>query len=132
MWLRYLTLLFVCLIACAGCTGASKGNVVDVDSTSCDEEDISSSFEYSMPIDLTEILQTYELYQKSSAQDQDSILLSFVDEEMCEEEVALFEDTSFVIRLPEYKDSKIPFLAVAEEFYNNCMFVWNMWSNFEV
>ncbi len=85
-----------------------------------------------MPVDLTDILQAYELYQKSSADEQESILFSFVDEEMCEGEVTLFEDTSFVIRLPEYRDSKIPFLAVAEEFYNNCSFAWNMWSNFEV
>lgn len=128
---KSLTLLFVCLIALSGCSGASKGNTKDVE-VAKSNENRSSSFEYSMPVDLTDILQAYELYQKSSADEQESILFSFVDEEMCEGEVTLFEDTSFVIRLPEYRDSKIPFLAVAEEFYNNCSFAWNMWSNFEV
>ena len=95
-------------------------------------EERISAFENNLPVDLSEVLQAYELYQKSNAVEQNSILFSFVDKEMCEGDVTLFEDTSFVIRLPEYKDSKIPFLAVAEEFYNNCSFTWNIWSNFEV
>ncbi|MBQ9169322.1 MAG: hypothetical protein IJ148_00655 [Bacteroidaceae bacterium] len=126
-----LALCLLYAIALSGCSGASKGNTKDVE-VAKSNENRSSSFEYSMPVDLTDILQAYELYQKSSADEQESILFSFVDEEMCEGEVTLFEDTSFVIRLPEYKDSKIPFLAVAEEFYNNCSFTWNIWSNFEV
>ena len=124
-------LYLLCVLALSGCSGTNKGNTKDVEVAESNENR-SSSFEYDMPVDLTEILQAYELYQKSSADEQDSILFSFVDEEMCEGEVTLFEDTSFVIRLPEYKHSKIPFLAVAEEFYNNCSFAWNMWSNFEV
>lgn len=132
MWSIGLALLFVCVMALSGCTGANKGNTKDVEATNCNEEKCSNSFEYSMPVDLTDVLQTYELYKGCSVDEQDSILLSFVDEEMCEGEVTLFEDTSFVLRLPEYKDSGIPFLAVAEEFYNNCSFAWNLWSNFEV
>ena len=128
---KSLTLCLLSAMALSGCSGASKGNTKEVE-VAKSNENRSSSFEYSKPIDLTDILQAYELYQKSSADEQESILFSFVDEEMCEGEVTLFEDTSFVIRLPEYRDSKIPFLAVAEEFYNNCSFAWNMWSNFEV
>ena len=131
MWSESLDLFLLSAMALSGCSGASKGNTKDV-VVANSNENRSSSFEYSMPVDLTDILQAYKLYQKSSADEQDSILFSFVDKEMCEGEVTLFEDTSFVIRLPEYKDSKIPFLAAAEEFYNNCSFAWNMWSNFEV
>ena len=131
MWSKGLAFFLVCAMALSGCSGASKGNSKDVE-VAKSNENRSNSFEYSKPIDLTDILQAYELYQKSSADEQESILFSFVDEEMCEGEVTLFEDTSFVIRLPEYRDSKIPFLAAAEEFYNNCSFAWNMWSNFEV
>lgn len=131
MWSTGLALCLLSAMALSGCSGASKGNTKDVE-VAKSNENRSSSFEYSMPVDLTDILQAYELYQKSSADEQESILFSFVDEEMCEGEVTLFEDTSFVIRLPEYRDSKIPFLAVAEEFYNNCSFAWNIWSNFEV
>lgn len=92
----------------------------------------TEEFDNDMPVDLSDVIKEYELYQRCNADEQDSILFSFVDEEMCEGEVTLFEDTSFVIRLKEYKHSKNSYLASAEEFYNNCSFAWNIWSNFEV
>ena len=118
--MRY-TNLFVLLLTAlcfVGCGNASKNP--------------TEEFDNDMPVDISEVIQEYELYQRSNADEQDSILFSFVDEEMCEGEVSLFEDTSFVIRLPEYKHSNNSYLAFAEEFYNNCSFAWNIWSNFEV
>lgn len=94
--------------------------------------DSYSPFENSMPVDLSDILEAYDFYQKGNTDKRDSIEQSFLDKELCEDEITLFEDTSFAIRLPEYKDSKNSFLALAEDFYNNCSFAWNLWSNFEV
>ena len=37
-----------------------------------------------------------------------------------------------MLRVPEYANSKQPFLANAEDFYNSCALSWNVWSNYEV
>ena len=118
--------LIISVFAICSCSSNMKN------SRSNNQKEKSSEFEYDMPVDLSDVIKEYELYQRCNADEQDSILYSFVDEEMCEGEVTLFEDTSFVIRLPEYKHSNNSYLAFAEEFYNNCSFAWNIWSNFEV
>ena len=96
------------------------------------QEEQSNSFEYYLPVDISDVIQGYELYQSSNDDVRDSIKYPFVDRKMCEGEGILNEDTSFVIRLPKYKNSKNKYLASAEEFYNNCSLAFNIWSNFEV
>ena len=44
----------------------------------------------------------------------------------------LFEDTSFVVRLPQYEGSEQPFLKNAEDFYNSCTMAHNLQSNLEM
>ena len=119
--------IFIIILAIVICS-CSKGTQND----SFHQIEKSSAFENDSPLDLSDVIRVYELYQRSNADEQDSILFTYVDEEMCEGEVTLFDDTSFVVRLPEYKQSNIPYLASAEEFYNNCSFLWNIWSNYEV
>ena len=98
----------------------------------CGEEKQSDLFDYSKPVDLSTILQTYDWYQRYEGEDKDSILYTKIGLELPEDEFYLFEDTSFVLRVPEYADSKQPFLANAEDFYNSCALSWNVWSNYEV
>ncbi len=99
---------------------------------SCGKEKPSDLFDYSDPIDLSAILQTYDWYQHYEGEDKDSIFYAKMNLELPEDEFFLFEDTSFVLRVPEYADSKQPFLANAEDFYNSCALSWNVWSNYEV
>ena len=99
---------------------------------SCEEEKESDLFDYSKPVDLSTILQTYDWYQHYEGENKDSILYTKIGLELPEDEFYLFEDTSFVLRVPEYDDSKQPFLANAEDFYNSCALSWNVWSNHEV
>ena len=95
-------------------------------------ESQSDSFDYSKPVDLSTILQAYDWYQRYEGGDKDSILYTKIGLELPEDEFYLFEDTSFVLRVPEYAVSKQPFLANAEDFYNSCALSWNVWSNYEV
>lgn len=99
---------------------------------SCGEEKGSDLFDYSKPVDLSIILQAYDWYQHYEGENKDSILYTKIGLELPEDEFYLFEDTSFVLRVPEYDDSKQPFLANAEDFYNSCALSWNVWSNHEV
>ena len=92
----------------------------------------SDSFDYSRSVDLSHILQAYDWQQKYEGDDESTILWSKIVPGLPEHEFYLFEDTSFVLRVPEYANSKQPFLANAEDFYNSCAFSWNIYSNFEV
>lgn len=99
---------------------------------SCVEKEHSDLFDYSDPVDLSTILQAYDWYLHYEGDNKDSILYTKFGLELPEDEFYLFEDTAFVLRVPEYTDSKQPFLANAEDFYNSCALSWNVWSNYEV
>ena len=99
---------------------------------SCGEEKESDLFDYSKPVDLSTILQAYNWYLHYEGENKDSILYTKIGLELPEDEFYLFEDTAFVLRVPEYTGSKQPFLANAEDFYNSCALSWNVWSNHEV
>lgn len=99
---------------------------------SCGKEKTSDLFDYSDPVDLSAILQTYDWFQHYEGENKDSTLYTKFGLELPEDEFHLFEDTAFVLRVPEYTDSKQPFLANAEDFYNSCALSWNVWSNYEV
>lgn len=98
----------------------------------CGEEKRTDLFDYSEPVDLATILKAYEWYQQYEGENKDSILYKMVDLNLPEDDIYLFEDTSFVLRVPEYEGSKQPFLSYAEDFYNSCALSWNVWSNHEV
>jgi len=98
----------------------------------CENQKSENEFESAEPVNLTSVLQTYELYEKSDGETKDSITFSIIDWEGCDEEIYLFEDNSFVLCVPEYNKSKEPFLAQAEDYFNACAFAWNVWSNYEV
>lgn len=99
---------------------------------SCGKKEHSDLFDYSKPVDLTRILQVYDWYQGCSDDDREITLTSKIADDMPEDVFLLCEDTSFVLRLPQYVGSQQPFLARAEEFYNSCALSWNVWSNYEV
>ena len=98
----------------------------------CGKEKQTDLFDYSDPVNLSAILQAYDWYQHYEGEDKDSILYTKMNLELPEDEFYLFEDTAFVLRVPEYAGSKQPFLANAEDFYNSCALSWNVWSNYEV
>ena len=108
--------ILLCLLAIGGC--AQK-----------EHKDI---FAYDNPVDLTEFMQLYDWYQEHENKNRDSVLLATFTADMPEDEFYLFTDTSFVLRVPEYANSKQPFLHTAEEFYNSCAFTWNLLSNYEI
>ncbi len=99
---------------------------------SCKNETQVESYDNCEPIDLSNILQAYDWQQKYEGEDETTILWSKIVPGIPEHEFYLFEDTSFVLRVPEYAYSKQPFLAHAEDFYNSCAISWNIYSNFEV
>ena len=114
---------YVHLLAALCCTACSI-NVGD--------ENQTEVFEYGEPVDLSVILRAYYWYELNEGDDKDSILFSFIDVNLPEDEIYLFEDTAFVLRVLEPAHSQQPFLATAEDFYNSCALSWNVWSNFEV
>lgn len=98
----------------------------------CEKKEHTDLFEYKDPVDLSFILQAYDWQKDYEGDDEYTILWSKIVPGMPEDEIYLYEDTSFVLRVPEYVNSKQPFLANAEEFYNSCSIGWNLYSNFEV
>ena len=106
--------------------------LLSASNVSCEKKEHTDLFEYKDPVDLSFILQAYEWQQNYEGDDEYTILWSKITPGIPEDEFYLFEDTSFVLRVPEYVHSKQPFLANAEDFYNSCSFAWNIYSNFEV
>lgn len=98
---------------------------------SCVEKQVSD-FDYSKPIDLSEIIKAYNWYHTYLGDDKDSILSTMIAPDLPEWDIFLYEDNSFALHAPEYAKSGQPFLASAEDFYNGCALAWNVWSNFEV
>ena len=98
----------------------------------CGEKKHKDLFDYNEPVDLSTILRAYDWYQHYEGENKDSIFYGMIDLNLPEYDIYLFEDTSFVLRVPEYEGSKQPFLANADDFYNSCALSWNIWSNYEV
>lgn len=88
-------------------------------------------FDYSKPADLTEIIKAYDQCQDEDDNHLYSPLYAILDLPD-DDGISLCEDTSFVLRVPEYANSDQPFLAFAEDFYNSFVLAWNVWSNHEV
>lgn len=99
---------------------------------SCAEEKEKASdlFDYSKPVDLSEIIETYDHCMSNEHETYNASQYAIPD--LPADEFYLSEDTSFVLRVPEYASSSQPFLAVAEDFYNSCLLAWNVWSDHEV
>lgn len=98
----------------------------------CEKNEHTDLFEYKAPVDLSSFLQAYEWQKGYQGDDEYTILWSKIVPGMPEDDIYLFEDTSFVLRVPEYANSTQPFLANAEDFYNSCSVSWNLYSNYEV
>lgn len=90
---------------------------------SCGKEKQTDLFDYSDPVDLSAILHAYDWCQHYEGEDKDSILYSKMNLDLPEDEFYLFEDTAFVLRVPEYAGSKQPFLANAEDLQQLCLVV---------
>lgn len=105
-----------------------------VSMTNCTEEKQAATnlTDSSNVVDLSTISKAYDWYQHYEGADKDSILYEKLNCDLPDDEFYLFEDTSFVLRVPQYAHSKQPFLCKAEDFYNACQLAWNGWSNFEV
>lgn len=93
----------------------------------CNGKELPEAFDYSSPEDLSSILQEYDRKKN----DTDFILQTMFPSDIMEGKYYIFDDTSFVLRVPEYNKSRQPFLANAEDFYNSCAVAWNIWSNYE-
>lgn len=106
--------------------------LVAMSTHSCHEGLQSKLFDNNEPVDLSFFLEAYEWQQKYEGDDEYTILWSKIAPGIPEDGFYLFEDTSFVLRVPEYSGSNQPFLANAEDFYNSCSYAWNIYSNFEV
>jgi hypothetical protein len=93
---------------------------------SCEKKEHTDVFDYSAPVDLSYILEAYDWQKSYEGDDMYAQLYEKILPGMPEDESILIEDTSFVLRVPEYSDSEQPFLANAEEFYNSCSLSWNI------
>ena len=99
---------------------------------SCDKHEETGLYENSPAVDLSDILDAYKWFQGSDDENKDIELIAKISPDLPEQEFYLFEDTSFVVRLPEHMDSRHPVLSYAEDFYNTCCLGWNVWSNVEI
>ena len=72
---------------------------------SCEKKEHTDLFDYKAPVDLSFILQAYDWQKGYEEDDMYTILWSKIVPGMPENEIYLFEDTSFVLRVPEYANS---------------------------
>ena len=84
-------------------------------------------FNYEKPVDLSDVMAAYEESVANEGSD-------WMEPEGWTEGMGyeLFADTSFVVKVPQYKDSIHPFLQGAEDFYNSCALMHNLRSNVEM
>lgn len=99
---------------------------------SCDKHEETELFDNSPAVDLSDILDAYKWYQGSDDENKDFELIAKISPDLPEHGFYLFEDTSFVVRLPEEMDPRHPVLSYAEDIYNTCNLGWNVWSNVEI
>ena len=99
---------------------------------SCSKNEHTDLFDYSKPVDLSYILKAYEWQKDYEEDDKYTILWSKIVPGLPDDDIYLFEDTAFVLHVPEYAASEQPFLAYAEDFYNSYCLSWNIYSNYEV
>lgn len=110
---------------------------------SCEQRRRYDAHDYSNPINLSEVEQAFDLYMNSQEDEQDSLLSLFFTANMPNMYyvdsldrvniiISLFDNDDFSLKVPEYADSKQPFLAYAEDCYNGLVWGWDVWSNFEV
>lgn len=100
--------------------------------TSCSgmEQQTDAVFSHEEPVDLSDVL---ALCEESLIQNGDNDVLPESVED-CYDGMGyeLFNDTSFMVRVPQYADSEYPFLKGAEDFYNSCALAFNLMSNMEL
>ena len=99
---------------------------------SCGKHEETELYDNSPAVDLSDILDAYKWFQGCDDEIKDIELMAKISPDLPEQGFYLFEDTSFVVRLPEYAKSNNPMLAYAEEFYNTCCLGWNVWSKVEI
>lgn len=98
------------------------------------DDKYSTYFESSKSIDLSDVLKVYE-ENKSAEEDSIDYDLGKALEGSAVEYFAgieLSDNTDFAIKLPQYANSKNPFLSQAEVFYNSCVLAFNVWSDYEM
>ena len=99
----------------------------------CDrQQEETDLYDNSPAVDLSDIIDVCKWYQQHEEEVDYIDAVNKISPDLPEHEYYLFEDTSFVVRLPEYAHSSHPVLAYAEDFYNACCLGWNVWSNFEI
>ncbi len=85
------------------------------------------------PVDLSDVVEAYEKWLPHEGGYGGYVggFLPIEVVEWGEKDVSseLFGDTSFVVRVPEYRNSQHPFLRGAEDLYNGCALAFNLMSN---
>lgn len=91
-------------------------------------------FENEKAVDLSDVIRAYEENKRAEEDSVDYDLIKALEGSAAEDydDFTLTEDMSFAIRLPQYANSKHPFLSQAEDFYNSCLFAFNIWSDYEM
>lgn len=108
--------------------------------SACTEIECTEFLDNSSAVDLSDVAQIYDSYHSGGgfvvadklAESKNKNLSKDMQVPMPEEGYFLFVGDTCMIRLPQYADSEHPFLSRAQDFYNSCAIVWNVWSNFEL
>lgn len=99
------------------------------------ESPYSEYFDADEAVSLKELIELYDEYTSiESEEDDDSYDLYSVlygKEFSYDEFYNCLNDTTFALYLPEYISSSHPFLSRAETFYNSCLLVNNIWTDFD-
>lgn len=108
--------------------------------TGCKEKEYTEFLDNSSAVDLSDVAQIYDSYHSGGGfyvaeklnESKNKNLSKDMQVPMPEEGYFEFTGDTCMIRLPQYADSDHPFLSQAQDFYNSCAIVWNVWSNFEL
>lgn len=92
-------------------------------------------FENEKGVDLSDLIRIHNKYLEITKDSSDCTLFSAFygrDMERETEKYDIVDNSSYVIKLPQYEGCEQPFLANAEVFYNSCLLAFNVWSNHEL
>lgn len=114
-------------IILVGCKGGTKQSGDVEQKSDCVTPQLHGVFSQEKLVNLSDVIAAYEKHAANEEED-------WMDPEGWSEGMGyeLFEDTSFVVNVPQYQNSKQPFLQSAEDFYNCCALAHNLRSNVEM
>lgn len=91
-------------------------------------------FENEKAVDLSDVVDVYGEYAEAEKEGREYDLSEALEGDYLSYSDCGYVvfDTAFAVQLPQYAESRQPFLARAQDFYNSCRLAFDVWSDFDL